>query len=241
MRKLILAGFTSLVLTTTQAADDIQLDTSLLKQNLQPGTEVGEIKESPIKGVYEVFIGGDLVYLAADGKTLITGEIYDLSTKTNLTEKAKSGPRLSALATVDEADKIVFKAANEKYRIDVFTDITCPYCTKLHNNMQAYNEAGITVRYLAYPRAGAFSDAGKDMQKIWCADDPQTAIGNAKNKKPFEGKECDKNQVETQFNLGNSIGVNATPTIILENGEIRPGYLDPAQMLEMLQSYSDLN
>ena len=42
---------------------------------------------------------------------------------------------------------IVYKAAQEKHVITVFTDITCGYCHKLHEQMKDYNALGITVRY----------------------------------------------------------------------------------------------
>lgn len=240
MKKMICLSLIGLTISASQA-DEIKVDTSYIKQFLQPGVEITDIKKSPLDGIYEIYIGNEIAYLSSNGKTLFNGEIYDLATQRNLTDLAKSGLRKEAIKNIPDADKIVFKAANEKYRIDVFTDITCPYCTKLHNNMQAYNDAGITIRYLAYPRAGWDSEPGKEMQSIWCSDNPQEAIGNAKNQQDFVGKDCDKTQVKEQFEIANSIGVNATPTLVFESGEVRPGYLDPTQLIKTLESIPELN
>jgi thiol:disulfide interchange protein DsbC len=49
---------------------------------------------------------------------------------------------------------IEYKSANEKYRLAVFTDITCGYCQKLHHDLQSYLDAGISIKFLAFPRAG---------------------------------------------------------------------------------------
>lgn len=71
---------------------------------------------------------------------------------------------------------IVYKAPQEKHVITVFTDITCGYCHKLHEQMADYNALGITVRYLAFPRQGLDSDAEKEMKAIWCAKDKNKAF-----------------------------------------------------------------
>ena len=49
---------------------------------------------------------------------------------------------------------IVYKAPNEKHSITVFTDISCGYCRKLHRELNDLLDAGITVKYLAFPRGG---------------------------------------------------------------------------------------
>lgn len=58
----------------------------------------------------------------------------------------------------------------------VFTDITCGYCHKLHEEMKDYNALGITVRYLAFPRQGLESQAEQDMKSIWCAKDKNKSV-----------------------------------------------------------------
>jgi len=67
---------------------------------------------------------------------------------------------------------IEYKADNEKYAVTVFTDITCGYCVRLHQEMKEYNKRGITVRYLAFPRQGPSGQVADNMAKIWCAADP---------------------------------------------------------------------
>ncbi len=74
---------------------------------------------------------------------------------------------------------IVYKAPQEKHVITVFTDITCGYCHKLHEQMSDYNALGITVRYLAFPRQGLQSEAEQNMKAIWCAKDRNKALDDA--------------------------------------------------------------
>ncbi|MBS9778473.1 MAG: DsbC family protein [Gammaproteobacteria bacterium] len=222
----------------TQTFADEAVDLSLLKETLGPSIVVKNSKPSPIPGLYQVQINSQIIYITADGEKIISGDIYDLKQKFSLTANAQQKIVKDEMSKVSDSDKIIYKAKDEKYKISVFTDITCPYCTKMHNHMKEYNDLGITVEYLAYPRSGIGSDNAKNMQKIWCAENKTIAMNEAKSNHKIPTKKCDGNQVMDQFLLGNDIGVNATPTVVFENGEISPGYATPAELINQLKNMS---
>ncbi|MFO1474620.1 MAG: thioredoxin fold domain-containing protein [Lysobacterales bacterium] len=58
------------------------------------------------------------------------------------------------LARIPQSDRIVFRAPNAKHAVVVFTDVECGFCRKFHSQIADYNKAGITVEYMAFPRAG---------------------------------------------------------------------------------------
>lgn len=234
MKKIIVAGLLSIVASATAA----EVNLELLKASLNPTAQVKSAKPTPIPGLFEVQINNDIIYLTEDGTKVISGDIYDLVSKTSYTDVAKKTLTEKALSSVKDEDKIIYKAEDEKYKVMVFTDITCPYCSKLHQHMQAYNDAGITVEYLAFPRAGIGSTVQKNMQKIWCASDKASALTDAKTNHKIPDADCQGAQVTEQFLLGRDIGINATPTLIFSDGEIRPGYLSPADLLNILQQRS---
>jgi thiol:disulfide interchange protein DsbC len=120
------------------------------------------------------------------------------------------------MASVNGRDMVVFGPEDAKYTVDVFTDIDCPYCVRLHNQMAEYNRLGIRIRYLAFPRAGISSSSYDKWVSVWCSDDRQTAMGDAKNGKRIPAKKCDS-PVKQQFALGRAVGVRGTPSLILEN------------------------
>lgn len=212
-----------------------EADVSLLKSTMQPGVTIDSVKATPAKGISEVRIGSDILYLSQDGKYLFTGDMYDLSTQTNLTQKANAVINKAIIANIDDKDKIIYKAKDEKYKVMVFTDITCPYCTKLHNHMADFNKAGITIEYLAFPRAGATAESGKTMQRIWCAENKTEAMNKAKTEHSYPEKTCDGKQVEKQFALARQLGVNATPTLVFTDGEVNPGYMNAKQLTAILK------
>ncbi|MGY0399205.1 MAG: thioredoxin fold domain-containing protein [Ostreibacterium sp.] len=232
MKKLItIAGLLSL--TTALFAADV--DTSLLKSSINPAAKIKNVRQSVIPGLYEIQINDQIVYLSQDGEKVISGDIYDLKNKISYTNNAKNLLRKTTLSAIADKDKIIYKAKDEKYKISVFTDITCPYCTKLHSNIQAFNDLGITVKYLAYPRAGIGSKPQKDMQKVWCAKDKTLALTNAFAEHKVPSDSCQGNQSIKQFLLGQDIGVNATPTLILSDGELLPGYIEPTKLVNYLK------
>ena len=70
---------------------------------------------------------------------------------------------------------IVYKAAQEKHVITVFTDITCGYCHKLHEEMKDYNALGITVRYRPSAR-GRAEPAGAGHEGHLVCKRPQQSV-----------------------------------------------------------------
>lgn len=131
-------------------------------------------------------------------------------------------------------EMIIFKAPMQKYVINIFTDIDCGYCRKLHSEIDQYMAEGITVRYLFFPRAGKDSESYKKAVSVWCADDKNAALTAAKTSTtPPPEKTC-KNPVEKQMALGDELGVRGTPMMISPKGYVYPGYMPAKKLAEAL-------
>lgn len=117
-----------------------------------------QIQPSPVTGVAVVSTSQGIFYISDDGRYLVQGPMFDMSGKTpkNITNQVLVD-ELNSLKN----EMIIYKSPHEKYIITVFTDLTCPYCLKLHNENNELNNKGITVRYLAFPRKGPGSVVGK--------------------------------------------------------------------------------
>ncbi len=199
-----------------------------------PGMTAERIVATPLAGIYQVSLGTRIVYVSADGRYLLQGDLFDLTTRRNLTEEAMRVVRREALEALAEDEMIVFAPPAPRHTVTVFTDIDCPYCVKLHSQMAEYNRLGIAVRYLAYPRAGLDSASYRKAVAVWCAEDRRQAITDAKAGRAVAARQCD-NPVAAQYRLGRSLGVSGTPTLILEDGSVVPGYLPPRQLLARLE------
>ena len=216
-----------------------QVTTGVIKAKLKDklGIDAQEMTASPVIGLYQVVTDRGVIYVSHDGAKLIYGNVYDLDDgMNNLTELALAGPRKQMMTDLQK-DMLVYKAKNEKHVVTIFTDITCGYCRKLHSEMKQYNDLGITVRYLAFPRQGSSSDNANKMRSIWCAKNPNAAMDTAQNGGAIEPAQCNA-KITEQYQAGVSIGVNGTPAIILENGTMVPGYQNADNLLKMLESKS---
>ncbi|KZN61034.1 hypothetical protein N473_23650 [Pseudoalteromonas luteoviolacea CPMOR-1] len=198
------------------------------------GLSVNDITDSPIPGLKTVITDRGVFYSSTDGRYLMQGALIDIPNRKNLTEDALSGVRKEGLKKYEDS-MIVYKAKNEKHQVTIFTDITCGYCRKLHRELEDYLEAGITVKYLAFPRGGIQSQGYEDLMNVWCAQDSATAMTEAKAGNPVaDVKDCTA-PVAEHYQLGQKFGVTGTPAIILGDGTIIPGYQPAAELAASLE------
>ncbi|HEY0681045.1 MAG TPA: DsbC family protein [Steroidobacter sp.] len=240
MKKLLLCLLAfvaaSAVAAETPKSTDHKAAAAAIRANIAkrfPDVAVNDVRPSPMAGIYEVSMGAEVAYVSADGRFLIAGDMYDMDSRTNLTENGRQKARVGALAKLDERDMIVFKPAKVKHTITVFTDVDCGYCRKLHSEIEQLNERGVQVRYLAYPRAGPGTDDWAKMEAVWCSMDRKKAITDAKAGREVKAQQCAA-PVAKQFKLGEQMGVRGTPAIFTNNGDYIGGYLTPDQMSQEL-------
>lgn len=211
-------------------------DSAIKKTFSQFGIETKSIDTSPIPGLQQAVTTKGVFYVSPDGRYLVDGSIIDTKTRTDIKEGVLTGIRLDGLNEYKDST-IVYKAKDEKYKVTVFTDITCGYCRKLHKEMKQYNDLGITVQYMAFPRGGIRSGSFTDMEKIWCSENKNEAMDLAKNSGTVNSSKnmiC-KAPIAEHYNLGQLFGVTGTPAVVFENGSMQTGYQDPKQLLSTLQ------
>ena len=230
---LMLMGFTSSYAKVDASANAEVLSALKAKLKARFKSEPSSIKESQLPNIYEVMYGTEVVYISADAKYFLAGDMINLDTRENVSEIAKRSVRKDILDKQDNKP-VVFKAKDEKHVVKVFTDIDCPYCAKLHREVPELNAKGITIEYLMFPRAGIGSESYKKAVSMWCSDDQLQAMTDAKERRPVAPKSCD-NPIEAQYNLGQEVGVTGTPALITTTGRLIPGYMPAARLAAMLE------
>jgi thiol:disulfide interchange protein DsbC len=199
-----------------------------------PGAKAADLRGSPVPGLYELRQGGDVVYVTADGRYGFSGDIFRVADKVNLTEARRRELRQELIGAVPESSMVVFAPANPKYTVTVFTDVDCQYCRALHKQMAEYNRLGVKVRYVFFPRSGPNTESWFKAEQVWCSVDRRTALTDAKLDKPLAAKRCQPNPIAAQYELGRQIGLQGTPGIVTEQGDMLPGYMPPDVLLEQL-------
>lgn len=199
------------------------------------GVKVEDIQPSPIPGLYQVVSGTDVGYVSEDGRFYVDGDIFDMDTRANLTDRSRRAGRLAVMAGVRDEDTIVFAPAEVKHTITVFTATDCGYCRKLHAEMAELNRLGVKVRYLMYPLGGPGTKSWQQAQMVWCSADRNDALTRAKLGQQISAKPC-KNPIQEQYELGQQAGVGGTPAIVTEQGDLIGGYMPAARLVERLKA-----
>ena len=200
------------------------------------GSTPDSVKPAPVPGLYEVVVDGQLLYLTKDGRYVMQGDVIDLNTNSNITEVRRNELRSNAIAAIDKGNMVVFSPEKPaKHAVTVFTDIDCGYCRQLHREMASYNDQGIEIRYLMFPRAGVASPSYSKAVSVWCASDRNDAMTRAKRGESIASKSC-TNPVSKHYKLGQSLGIRGTPSMILEDGRMVPGYVPASRLAQMLET-----
>lgn len=233
--KLILVSLFAVVLlaATNANADEASIRQSFNKS--MPKLKIDSIKMSEVKGIYEVIVGANILYVSEDGNHLLQGHLIDIAGRKDLTELKLADIRKQAIDSLGEDNMIIFKPETSKYKVSVFTDIDCGYCRKLHSELDKYMAEGITIQYLFYPRAGKGSESYKKAISVWCADDRNAALTSAKQGGSLEAKDCE-NPVDEHMQLGVEFEARGTPMIVTAKGNIFPGYVPANKLAQALAS-----
>lgn len=222
-----LAWVASSTVLADRAADEAAIRQAL--GDIKPSS----IEPTPLAGLYEIVVGSNVVYISADGRYMLQGELVDIKERVSLTEPRRRAVTRSIIESVGADKMIVFKPKEVKHVVTVFTDIDCGYCRKLHNEMDQYLAAGIEVRYMMFPRTGVGSESYRKAVAVWCAEDRNGAMTDAKNGKAIEMKSCD-NPVDQHMELVRQLGARGTPYLVLEDGSTQPGYVPATHLARLL-------
>ncbi len=234
VRNKVLLVITACLFITPIYAADKELE--IARKNIAKqfnGVNPKNIFHSPVPGLYQVAMPPRFYYVSADGRYVVDGDLIDMRTKENVSQEPRNKSVSAAINAMGEDSMIVFGKDTLKHTVTVFTDIDCGYCRKLHKEVNKYNELGIRIRYMAYPRAGIGSGSFKKAEAVWCSKDKKAAMTKAKNGEELKVDKCN-NPVAQHYALGNMIGIQGTPALVLEDGTVVPGYIPAARLSEAL-------
>lgn len=195
------------------------------------GAPVKGLRASVFPGMFEAMVGDDLIYFDEKLGHFIVGNLIEAATMTNKTEE-----RTAELSAIDvkqlplkDAIKVV-RGKGERVMY-VFTDVDCPFCTRLEETLQTTDN--VTVYNFMFPIDSLHPAARNKQKAIWCAKDRVVAWNDAVLKKKFDANqkgEC-ANPIDATVALGQKLGVRATPSFFLADGRMVAGAV-PKEQLE---------
>ena len=230
-----------LVTSMMSFAADAETDAVLKKfEERIPGMPITSIEKTPVPGIYEIVSEGQVYYTTEDSRYMFRGNLIDLERREDLTAARLSGIQMTLVNALGDDNMLIYEPEETAERtVTVFTDTSCPYCSKLHAERDELLAAGVRIRYLMFPRAGVGSDAHRQLESVWCADDPQAAMTTAKAGGSVPEKTCD-NPIESHIALAEQVGLRGTPMIFLDSGEVIPGYQPASELVRMIKESEPL-
>lgn len=193
--------------------------------------EITQINKSPVTGLYEVVTPEHIFYADESGQYLIDGSLFDLKTRSNVTEA-----RTRQLFAIDFSklplDLALKKVkGNGSRKLAYFTDPNCSFCKKLERELHKVND--VTLYLFLYP---LFDGSAEKVRAVWCSKDRVKAWDElmANGVQPAPGK-CDA-PIAKVMELASKYHVNGTPALIFANGVINPGYMPAAELEKALDS-----
>ncbi len=233
---IVLMGLVALVTNTAQA-EDVGERLAARMAKLFPKEKITDVSPAPIPGLYEVLVGASLFYVSADGRYVVHGDLIDLDAHVNVSDQRRAQARKQVFEAMDTQGYIEFPSKTKETRktLYVFTDIDCGYCRKMHAEVGRLNDAGIAVRYLAFPRTGTKGPSFDKAVAVWCAPNRQEALTQSKLGVTVDSQKCD-NPVAKEFELGNAMGVTGTPAVYTDEGKHIGGYVPAEELIEMVQN-----
>ncbi len=230
----------SLVISASALAESTVDEVQKRLSERLPGIGVTSLEPSPVPGLFELVTDGQIYYVDENAEYLVDGSLIRLSDRENLTDARLGGIQMALIDDMGEENMLIYEPEVPSNRsITVFTDISCGYCRRLHGEIDTLLDDGVRVRYLLFPRAGLGSQGHKDLESVWCADDPQAAMTNAKSGGKIEPKSCD-NPIESHVALAERLGLRGTPLIYTDSGVKIPGYREATVLAGMVNDSKPL-
>ena len=204
-----------------------------------PAAQVSTVDRSPVSGLYLTTIDGVSGYVSADGRYFVVGDMLDLAAKANVTEQRRKLTRREVLKKIAPGEAIVFGPEKPKYTMTVFTDADCPYCRKLHGELEDLEKKGVAVRYVAFPRSGPGTKSWRTMTAVWCAKDRREALTRATRGDTVSAeRKCSDAVIAKHYELGRELGIPGTPMMVLSDGTSLGGYMAPDKLLVALAAHA---
>lgn len=206
------------VFSTLAIADEASLKKAV--EAAYPKFKVDKVTKTPYAGLYEIFMGGQIIYTDEKLTFLIAeGHLVDPKTKKDITSE-----RLEELTKIDFASLPLEQAikvvkGNGSRKLVVFSDVDCPYCKRLERNELA-NITDVTVYTFLYPIEQLHPDAASKSKLIWCASNRVKAWEDwiLRDQLPSAAGSCDV-PLDKVGQLARKIGVSSTPTLIFADGK----------------------
>ena len=211
----------SIALALCLAALPAAADEALIRKALEGKLENARIEgvaPAPMPGLWEVRYrtasGVRLLYTDPSGRFVVTGNIHDLRTEKDLTAERLEQLNAIRFASLPMDQAVKIQRGDGKRVLAMFSDPYCPACKQFEQTLQQVDN--VTIYVFMYPVIRP--ELAQHSQAVWCSPDRAKAWLDLalRGQRPATPPGC-PTPIDKIVDLGQSLGVNSTPTLIFPN------------------------
>jgi thiol:disulfide interchange protein DsbC len=211
-------------------------DADVIVKKIVPTGTITDIKQSPIKGVWQIDVDAGegkrgALYLDFSKKNLIAGQIVPVE---NLGKQPPA--RKVDVSKIPLGNAIVVGPKNAEKKVIVFTDPDCPYCRQLHTIIKQVVDKRHDIAFeLILNPLPMHKDAYKKAQAIQCSKSLEMLDDGFSGKTvPEPPASCTPDVIEKNKALAQLMEFNGTPTLVRDDGTVLSGFLPEEKLLEWI-------
>lgn len=211
-------------------------------KDLLPGLkgEVTNVEPAEVPGLWlvEIAKNGRLypIYIDYSEQYVIEGRILRLSDRKDITKQRTQKSNPANTEEIPLEDALLLGSEDASTKAIVFTDPECPYCEKMHQAMKEVvrRDPDIAFYIKLYPLK-MHPKAYPIAKSIVCRESMEMLEAS------LAGEDvailpCEAPAVDANIALAKKLGINSTPTLVLPDGRIEPGYKPAEDLLRLLGS-----
>jgi thiol:disulfide interchange protein DsbC len=218
----VMAGVASASPNATETEMEARL------KELYPSTRITAVRHSEVGGLFEVTMGRNVAFTDSSGRYFVFGHLFDMREQRDLTAQRLSDINRIDFAQLPLQDAIKTVRGDGSRKLAVFSDPDCPYCKGLEGELAKLEN--VSIYTFLFPLDGLHPEAKGKAERVWCATNPAKAWATLMT----TGKVVDSPNCATPIarinQLATSLGINGTPTIILQDGSLIPGAASVAEI-----------
>jgi len=216
---------------------DVPEASEILKDTVR---EVKDVAPAHVSGLFAISVTGNdgrsgLIYMDYSKKYIISGVTVRLEDKQNITRAEMMDLNRVDTSSIPVEDSLVVGNPKAPKKAFLFTDPLCPFCKKLHPELKKAVEADPELVFFIklLPLPGLHPDSVRISKTIMCENSLELLESSFAGEKTPDPK-CESDVIDRITNLAKELGISATPTLVLPDGRIAPGYRPAEKILEMI-------
>lgn len=207
--------------------------------------QVIDVKPSEVPGMWMVEVEKDRrrlpIYVDYSKNYLVSGNVIRLADKSNVTQEQHARMNRVDISRIPLEDALLVGKANAKTKVIVFTDPECPYCKKLHTELLEVVRLDPGIAFLIKLFPLAMHPNAYDISRSIVCNNSLEMLEASFAGKPVPPPLCDTRVVDQTIALVADLGIRSTPTLVMPDGLVVPGYKPANELLGMIRQSTAQN